>query len=88
MGQLVINDLNFFESAIFRDQVKGGAIAPRISTALQTDIDTRLVAQQRISGDLENGFRIDIVAVGSAAAAAAAAASVGGSTIVIARARA
>jgi hypothetical protein len=88
MSQLVIRDLNFLESALSSNPVKGGAIVPKISTALRTDIDTRLVAEQRISGDLENGFRIDIVAVGSAAAAAAAAVSIGGRTVVIARARA
>ena len=81
MSQLKICDLNFIEPA--RQTIAGsGRITPTISTDTQTATATRTTTGRRISGDLENGFDIEVVAVGQAAGAAVGVASVGGKATV------
>lgn len=78
MTHLAITDLNFLESLSPSTAMVGGRITPRVSTALDTDADTRLTTSARVTGDLTTGFRLNASARGSAAAAQASAASIGG----------
>jgi len=79
MSQLLISDLNFLDSE-FSDNsnVNGGMLTPIPSTDTATAVDNQFVTGLSISGDLENGFNISTLSVGSATGAAASAASVFG----------
>lgn len=79
MSQLIIADLIFFDLIVVDDnKLQGGALVPFPSTALATDLDTRLLANFTNTGDLQNGFNIQTLTLGSATGAAASAASVFG----------
>ena len=79
MSRLVIADLTFFESFTKNEyKVQGGALVPFPSTALATDLDTKLLTGYTNTGDLENGFKIQTLTIGSGAGAAASAVSIFG----------
>lgn len=79
MSQLAIADLTFLELFTKNEyEVQGGALVPFPSTALATDLDTKLLASYRNTGDLENGFNIQTLTLGSATGAAASAVSIFG----------
>lgn len=79
MSQLVIANLNFFELfAAKENNVQGGSLVPFPSTALDTDLETKLLTGYTNTGDLENGFDIQTLTLGSAAGAAASAVSIFG----------
>jgi len=86
MTHLAITDLNFLERLSPSTAIVGGRITPRISTASATGSDTRLTTSASVGGDLTTGFRLNLVARGSAAAAQASAVSIGGTataTVVV-----
>ena len=79
MSRLAITNLSFFDLlAPNESKLKGGALVPFPSTALATDLDTKLLAGYRNTGDLENGFNIQTLTLGSGAGAAASAVSIFG----------
>lgn len=93
MSQLTITDLNFVEVVLpEKSDIKGGVldsnIVPDVSTATSTAVDTRTLATQDISGNLESGFDFNILTLGSAAAAVGVGLSIGGRAIAFTRAKA
>lgn len=79
VSQLIIADLIFFDLiAASDDELQGGALVPFPSTALDTDLDTRLVANLNNTGDLQTGFNIQTLTLGSGTGAAASAVSIFG----------
>lgn len=79
MSQLIIADLNFFENAsLEQDVLKGGEnIVPNgiISTDLDTALDVKNITGLSVSGNIVDGFKINLLAARGAAASAAAAAA-------------
>lgn len=89
MSQLVITDLIIFDLIVVNDgQVQGGALVPFPSTALDTDLDTRLITNYSNTGDLQNGFNVQTLTLGSATGAAASAVSIFGKAAADAHAQA
>ncbi len=79
MSRLTITNLSFFDVLIPNEsKVEGGALVPFPSTALDTDLDTKLLTNFSNTGNLENGFNIQTLTLGSGAGAAASAVSIFG----------
>ncbi len=79
MSRLAITNLSFFNVLVTNEsKVKGGALVPFPSTALDTDLDTKLLTNYSNTGNLENGFNIQTLTLGSGAGAAASAVSIFG----------
>jgi uncharacterized membrane protein len=84
MSQFAIDDLSFFEIAISEDNDINGSgidtpnLTPSIATAVSTAADTRSLAGYSITGNVLDGFSVNLLTLGSAAAAGAAALSIGG----------
>jgi len=90
MSQLIITDLNFFK-AVFPEKIclSGGLgnLTPAISTDLNTSLDTKIVTGSNVSGNLTDGFGLNLLGSGSGAAAAASASAVNGKASAFAFAR-
>lgn len=79
MSRLVITNLSFFDVLVpSESKIKGGALVPFPSTALDTDLGTKLLTNFSNTGDLANGFNIQTSTIGSGAGAAASAVSIFG----------
>lgn len=79
MSKLTITDLVFFDAVVSSgNEVQGGALVPFPSTDLSTDLDTKLLTGYTNTGDLQNGFNIQTITLGSATGAAASAVSIFG----------
>ena len=79
MSRLAIKNLSFFDVLVpSESKIRGAALVPFPSTALATDLDTKLLAGYSNTGDLENEFNIQTLTIGSGAGAAASAVSLFG----------
>jgi hypothetical protein len=80
VSRLAITNLSFFDLLdADKSKLKGsGALVSFPSTALDTDLDSMLLTGYTNTGDLENGFNIQTLTLGSGAGAAASAVSIFG----------